>query len=360
MAANSRPSVERAGDREKALETALVQIERQFGKGSVMRLGQEAHVPVEVIPTGSISLDVALGLGGLPRGRIVEIYGPESSGKCLTADTYVWTSRGLETIAEVFADAGMTASCTSRVTDVSEARHPHGQRARRSGRCGRADAQQPEACSPAPATVRPHGQRTHNHPLRVISERGFIVWREAGEIQAGDTLVSALFGAIEAAEGDGLSEDEAVLLGYLVAEGTLSYQLLRPVHQLGSRGEWRVHPDHGRDVRGPGTQLRRERVRGPGKGIREQSCPSSTAWTTSRLRARRFPPASVPRGIRRNGPSCRRSSRATGGSIRLRPSDWGPRRRSLPATCSSCFTAWEFRRPSLQATTPTMSGTTGR
>src|SRR5450755_293271 len=85
MAANSRPSVERAGDRDKALETALVQIERQFGKGSVMRLGQEGHVPVEVIPTGSISLDVALGLGGLPRGRIVEIYGPESSGKTTVA-----------------------------------------------------------------------------------------------------------------------------------------------------------------------------------------------------------------------------------------------------------------------------------
>ena len=85
MAANSRPSVERAGDREKALETALVQIERQFGKGSVMRLGQEGHVPVEVIPTGSISLDVALGIGGLPRGRIVEIYGPESSGKTTVA-----------------------------------------------------------------------------------------------------------------------------------------------------------------------------------------------------------------------------------------------------------------------------------
>jgi recombination protein RecA len=85
MAANSRPSVERAGDREKSLETALLQIERQFGKGSVMRLGDETRVPVEVIPTGSIALDVALGLGGLPRGRIVEIYGPESSGKTTVA-----------------------------------------------------------------------------------------------------------------------------------------------------------------------------------------------------------------------------------------------------------------------------------
>src|SRR6266496_3035893 len=116
MAANSKSSPERAGDREKALETALLKIERQFGRGSVMRLGEETRVPVEVIPTGSIALDVALGLGGLPRGRIVEIYGPESSGKCVTADTYVWSDRGLETIAEVFERAGMKASCTSRVT----------------------------------------------------------------------------------------------------------------------------------------------------------------------------------------------------------------------------------------------------
>jgi recombination protein RecA len=72
-------------DREKALETALAQIERQFGKGSVMRLGDEARAPIEVIPTGSISLDVALGIGGLPRGRIVEVYGPESSGKTTIA-----------------------------------------------------------------------------------------------------------------------------------------------------------------------------------------------------------------------------------------------------------------------------------
>jgi len=68
-------------DREKALDTALAQIDRQFGKGSVMRLGSDDRAPVAVIPTGSIALDVALGIGGLPRGRIVEIYGPESSGK---------------------------------------------------------------------------------------------------------------------------------------------------------------------------------------------------------------------------------------------------------------------------------------
>ncbi|PKI91879.1 recombinase RecA [Actinomycetales bacterium SN12] len=68
-------------DREKALDSALAHIERQFGKGSIMRLGSDERAPVEVIQTGSIALDVALGIGGLPRGRIIEIYGPESSGK---------------------------------------------------------------------------------------------------------------------------------------------------------------------------------------------------------------------------------------------------------------------------------------
>ncbi|WP_098465191.1 recombinase RecA [Isoptericola jiangsuensis] len=72
-------------DREKALEAALAQIDRNFGKGSIMRLGEEGRAPVEVIPTGAIALDVALGIGGLPRGRIIEVYGPESSGKTTVA-----------------------------------------------------------------------------------------------------------------------------------------------------------------------------------------------------------------------------------------------------------------------------------
>nr|WP_297426431.1 recombinase RecA [uncultured Actinotalea sp.] len=72
-------------DRAKALEAALGQIDRQFGKGSIMRLGDEGRAPVEVIPTGSIALDIALGIGGLPRGRVIEIYGPESSGKTTVA-----------------------------------------------------------------------------------------------------------------------------------------------------------------------------------------------------------------------------------------------------------------------------------
>ncbi len=72
-------------DRDKSLDAALAQIDRQFGKGSIMRLGDDTRPPIEVIPTGSVALDVALGIGGLPRGRIVEVYGPESSGKTTVA-----------------------------------------------------------------------------------------------------------------------------------------------------------------------------------------------------------------------------------------------------------------------------------
>ncbi len=87
-------------DRDKALETALASIDKQFGKGSVMRLGDDVRAPIRVIPTGSIALDVALGIGGLPRGRVVEIYGPESSGK---------TTVALHAVANAQAAGGIAA-----------------------------------------------------------------------------------------------------------------------------------------------------------------------------------------------------------------------------------------------------------
>jgi len=87
-------------DKEKALETAMTQVERQFGKGSIMKLGSRPVIRVPVIPTGALSLDKALGIGGLPRGRVVEIFGPESSGK---------TTLALHAVAEAQRQDGIAA-----------------------------------------------------------------------------------------------------------------------------------------------------------------------------------------------------------------------------------------------------------
>ena len=90
----------KADNKKLALETALAQIEKQCGKGSIMRLGENANMEVKSVPTGSLSLDVALGIGGVPKGRIIEIYGPESSGK---------TTLALHIIAEVQKQGGEAA-----------------------------------------------------------------------------------------------------------------------------------------------------------------------------------------------------------------------------------------------------------
>lgn len=93
-------SVKVAGEKSKALELALLQIEKQFGKGSIMKMGEERRVTIASIPTGALSLDIATGIGGIPRGRVIEIYGPESSGK---------TTLTLNIISRVQAGGGTAA-----------------------------------------------------------------------------------------------------------------------------------------------------------------------------------------------------------------------------------------------------------
>src|SRR4030067_1222750 len=103
-------------ERQRALDLAVTQIEKQFGKGAIMKLGEaSAKVQVEVIPTGSVALDAALGVGGVPRGRVVEIFGPEASGK---------TTLGYHIIAEAQREGGVAA-----FIDAEHALDPHDARA---------------------------------------------------------------------------------------------------------------------------------------------------------------------------------------------------------------------------------------
>ena len=97
-------------NKQKALDAALAQIERQFGKGTVMRMGDRQHVAIPAVSTGSLGLDIALGVGGLPRGRVVEIYGPESSGK---------TTLTLSVIAECQKMGGTAAFIDAEHAPVS-------------------------------------------------------------------------------------------------------------------------------------------------------------------------------------------------------------------------------------------------
>ena len=187
----------------------------------------------------------------------------------------------------------MKASCTSRVTDVSESDI---RLVNEKGELETVVALTHNNRKPVLRLKLRSGRTvsvTHNHPLRVVSDRGFIVWRKAGEVHVGDTVVSAEFGAVEATGGDGLSEDEAVLLGYLVAEGTLcvKYSIRFTNWDPEVSGEFTRLMEHiaGVPVRNYGNK---EFV-APGKKIRDRFAKEygldyvkSSRQESSRLRAR--------------------------------------------------------------------------
>ena len=100
-------------EREKALEMALASIDKQFGKGSIMRMGEKTSLGIDTVPTGSLALDLAPGIGGLPRGRVVEIYGPESSGKSTLA---------MHVVAEAQRNGGICAYVDAEGRLLA---HPH-------------------------------------------------------------------------------------------------------------------------------------------------------------------------------------------------------------------------------------------
>jgi recombination protein RecA len=204
-----------------ALTQAVAQIRRQYGPGAIMRLGDHtAALGVETIPTGALALDRALGIGGIPRGRVVEIYGPDSSGKCLPADTLIATADGLLTIAELFEMHGLAASCTSRTTPA---------RALVQNRFGELE----------PTTHFTHNNRkptrlirtstgyeirsTLNHPHLTLSPRGFLVWKRTADFRPGDVLVCARTLSFGRTPHD---PDVMYAVGLLLADGYLGADVI--------------------------------------------------------------------------------------------------------------------------------------
>lgn len=198
-------------------DSFLRDVRKRFGDNAVMLASDSPTVEVDVISTGSLTTDIAVGVGGLPSGRIVEIYGPESSGKCLTSDTYLLTSRGLETIAEMFSAHGQSPVCANKVVDgkewiinenaeMEETSHFTFNNRRKVRRIMTKRGMYVDA--------------TYNHPIRVINQHGHIVWRKAKDIAQGDFVVTmrgtSVFGV------NSLDNLTALNLGYLIADGTLT------------------------------------------------------------------------------------------------------------------------------------------
>src|SRR2546422_8272576 len=121
-------------DRSKAIEQAILQIEKQFGKGAIMKMGETTHGPIDTIPTGAIALDLALGVGGLPRGRVVEIYGNEGSGKTTLALHTIASAQKLGGTAafidaEHALDAAWARTCGVSTDDLLISQPDNGQQA---------------------------------------------------------------------------------------------------------------------------------------------------------------------------------------------------------------------------------------
>jgi protein RecA len=205
-------------NRAKALERFLAE-QNKKSPGEVMRLSDDsAFSDVDAIPTGAISLDVALGCGGFPKGRVIEVFGPEMSGKCLTADTHVWSDHGLETIAELFARCGEQTDDAVKATDIT---HLNVRLVNEYGELEPVAALTHNGARPVRRLVLESGRHvdaTHNHPLRVLTARGAIAWKNVGDIATGDLVVSATFGSVESGGGTYLSTDEASTLGYMTAD----------------------------------------------------------------------------------------------------------------------------------------------
>lgn len=197
-------------NKQALLDKTFADINKRFGKGTVMSMKDKKIEPIDVIPTGSYLLDRALGCGGWPKGRIVEIYGAESSGKCLTEDSYILTSNGYKQLGDIFKEVGLTPSAVHKTVEM---KYPL---INMNGREENTTHFTFNGKRPTREIMTSSGNLikcTYNHPLRVLNSIGYQVWKKAGEIEVGDVLVSLIgtdcFGHI--------NTEEAYVLGAIMA-----------------------------------------------------------------------------------------------------------------------------------------------
>ncbi len=209
--------------KQKALDLALKQIEKTFGKGTLVKLGDKNIEPISAISTGSFGIDKALGIGGIPRGRMIEVYGPESSGKCFSEDNYILTEEGYLTIKELFEGEYQSTLVNTTKTIYLEK-----------------DAKKlinENNDNEAVTALTYNGKKkvfrittkkgfanevTLNHPLRIMDKNGFIVWKMAKDISLDDYLVLSKDNFSKKKSTEIKIDMHSYIAGLFTADGTIS------------------------------------------------------------------------------------------------------------------------------------------
>ena len=198
--------------KKNAIDTAIASLEKEYGKGVIGKFGARPVERVSAISTGTISVDSAIGVGGVPRGRIVEIFGPEGSGKCLTRDTYILSEDGYKTIDELFNENDIVPSCTNKTVKRQK---------KLLNMNGDLESTEAFTCNNRKSVFSIETESgykirsTANHPHFVINNRGHLVWKETKNITDEDCLVFSNFEHFGKKQRD---KDEMYALGVLVAD----------------------------------------------------------------------------------------------------------------------------------------------
>lgn len=206
-------------NKQALLDKTFADINKRFGKGAVMSLKDKKIEPIDVIPTGSYLLDRALGCGGWPKGRIVEIYGAESSGKCLTEDSYILTEYGYKQLGDIFREVGLRPNSSRKTVEI---KYPL---INMSGSPENTTHFTFNGKRPTRKIITSSGNIvncTYNHPLRVLNSIGYEVWKKAGEIVPGDVVISLIgtgcFGKLQV--------DNAYTIGAIIAGKITNRQII--------------------------------------------------------------------------------------------------------------------------------------